>query len=52
LKQLARDLGLADKKDLSYSDKSMSPKAALDLSRLSPEALAELGRLSDATDTA
>jgi hypothetical protein len=28
----------------------MSPKPALDLSRLSPEALAELGRLSDAAD--
>ena len=47
---IARDLGLADKKDLSSSDRSMSPKAALDLSRLSPEALAELGRLSDAAD--
>jgi len=31
-------------------DGSMSPKPALDLSRLSPEALAELGRLSDAAD--
>ena len=47
---IARDLGLADKKDLSSTDKSMSPKAALDLSRLSPEALAELGRISDAAD--
>jgi len=47
---ISRDLGLADKKDLSSSDKSMSPKPALDLSRLSPEALAELGRLSDAAD--
>jgi len=47
---IARDLGLADKKDLSSTDKSMSPKPALDVSRLSPEALAELGRLSDAAD--
>jgi len=47
---ISRDLGLADKKDLSSSDKSMSPKPALDLSRLSPEALAELGRISDAAD--
>ena len=48
---IARDLGLADKKDLSSSDKSMSPKAALDVSRLSPEALAEIVALGDATDT-
>jgi len=41
-----------DKRDLDFSssDKSMSPKAALDLSKLSPAALAELGRLSDAAD--
>ena len=48
---IARDLGLADKKDLSSSDRSMSPKAALDVSRLSPEALAEIVALGDATDT-
>ena len=49
---IARDLGLADKKDLSSSDKSMSPKAALDMSRLSPEALAEIVALGDAPDSA
>ena len=32
-------------------DGSMSPKAALDVSRLSPEALAEIVALGDATDT-
>jgi hypothetical protein len=36
--------------NLTSEDGSMSPKAALDVSRLSPEALAELGRLSDAAD--
>ena len=41
-----------EKTDVNHvsEDRSMSPKAALDLSRLSPEALAELGRLSDAAD--
>ena len=49
---LGRVAGWTEKSavDLSSSDKSMSPKPALDLSRLSPEALAELGRLSDAAD--
>ena len=32
-------------------DGSMSPKATLDVSRLSPEALAEIVALGDATDT-
>ena len=36
--------------NLISEDRSMSPKAALDLSKLSPAALAELGRLSDAAD--
>lgn len=38
--------------NLTSDDKSMSPKAALDLSRLSPEALAEIVALGDAPDTA
>ena len=49
---IARDLGLVDKKDLTSKDGSMSPKPALDLSRLSHEALAEIVALGDATDTA
>jgi len=36
--------------NLTSEDGSMSPKPALDVSRLSFEALAELGRLSDAAD--
>jgi len=49
---LGRVAGWTEKSavDLSSSDKSMSPNAALDLSKLSPAALAELGRLSDAAD--
>ena len=49
---LGRVAGWTEKSvvDNTSSDKSMSPKAPLDLSRLSPEALAELGRLSDAAD--
>ena len=38
--------------NLISEDGSMSPKAALDVSRLSPEALAEIVALGDATDTA
>jgi len=37
--------------NLISEDGSMSPKAALDVSRLSPEALAEIVALGDATDT-
>ena len=49
---LGRVAGWTEKSvvDNTSSDKSMSPKAPLDVSRLSPEALAELGRLSDAAD--
>ena len=49
---LGRVAGWTEKSvvDNTSSDKSMSPKPPLDLSRLSPEALAELGRLSDAAD--
>lgn len=39
---IARDLGLVDKKDLSSSDGSMTPKPAIDLSKLSDKAIAEL----------
>ena len=49
LKTRARWRETADVNHVS-EDGSMTPKAALDLSRLSPEALAELGRLSDAAD--
>ena len=38
--------------NLESPDGSMSPKPALDVSRLSPEALAEIVALGDATDTA
>jgi len=50
---LGRVAGWTEKSavDLSSTDKSMSPKAPLDLSRLSPEALAEIVALGDATDT-
>jgi len=50
---LGRVAGWTEKSavDLSSSDKSMSPKAALDVSRLSPEALAEIVALGDAPDT-
>lgn len=39
---IARDLGLADKKDLQSTDGSMSPKPGLDLSKLSDAVIAEL----------
>jgi DNA-packaging protein gp3 len=45
---IARDLGLADKKDLSSTDGTMTPKPSLDLSKLSTEALAELVAARDA----
>jgi hypothetical protein len=38
--------------DHTSSDGSMSPKPALDMSRLSPEALAEIVALGDAPDSA
>ena len=38
--------------NLTSDDRSMSPKAALDVSRLSPEALAEIVALGDEPDTA
>ena len=46
--------GWREKTDVNHvsEDRSMSPKAALDLSRLSPEALAEIVALGDAPDTA
>ncbi len=43
---IARDLGLADKKDLSSSDGSMTPKP-LDLSKLPTEALEAIVRAAD-----
>ena len=51
---LGRVAGWTEKSvvDNTSSDKSMSPKAALDLSRLSPEALAEIVALGDEPDTA
>jgi len=49
LKTRARWRETADVNHVS-EDGSMSPKPALDVSRLSPEALAEIGRLSDAAD--
>ena len=50
---LGRVAGWTEKSavDLSSSDRSMSPKPALDVSRLSPEALAEIVALGDAPDT-
>jgi hypothetical protein len=39
---IARDLGLADKQDHQSSDGSMTPKAGIDVSSLSDEALAEI----------
>jgi len=46
--------GWREKSDVNLisEDRSMSPKAALDLSRLSPEALAEIVALGDAPDSA
>lgn len=44
---IARDLGLADKKDVTSSDGSMTPQT-MDLSKLSTEALAELVAARDA----
>ena len=38
--------------NLTSEDGSMSPKAALDMSKLSPEALAEIVALGDAPDSA
>lgn len=46
---IARDLGLADKKDLSSTDGTMTPKPGLDVSKLSTEALAEIMRAADDT---
>lgn len=47
---IARDLGLADKTDLMSSDGTMTPKPALDTSKLSTDALAEIMAAADATD--
>ena len=47
---IARDLGLADKKEVTSPDGSMSPKG-LDLTNLSSEALAELVAARDAAPT-
>lgn len=47
---IARDLGLADKQDHLSSDGTMTPKGALDVSKLSTEALKEIAALGDATD--
>ena len=38
-----------DKLDLTSADGSMSPKPAIDVSKLSPETLAEIMRATDAT---
>jgi hypothetical protein len=46
---IARELGLADKKDHMSSDRSMSPKGGLDVSKLSTDALAEIMAAQDAT---
>lgn len=46
---IARDLGLADKRDNTSSDGTMTPKAALDVSKLSTK---ELGRLVELLDKA
>lgn len=39
---IARDLGLVDKKDLSSTDGSLTPKSNIDTSKLSTSALAEI----------
>jgi len=44
---VARELGLADKKDHTSSDGTMTPAPAADLSILSDEELAQLERLTD-----
>ena len=47
---IARDLGLADKKDLSSSDGSMTPKPGIDLSKAPAELLEWIVAQNDATD--
>ncbi len=47
---IARDLGLADKKDHSSSDGTMTPKPAIDVSKLSESAMAELLNAADNSD--
>lgn len=50
---IARDLGLADKKELTSPDGSMTPKPAVSLTNLSDEELEQLECLTDkARDTA
>lgn len=39
---ISRDLGLADKKDISSSDGTMTPKPAIDATKLSDSALREI----------
>jgi hypothetical protein len=46
---IARDLGLAEKKEHTSPDGSMSPKPALDVSKLSTAALAEIMSAVDAS---
>lgn len=47
---IARDLGLADKKDLTSTDGTMTPKPGLDVSKLSSAALAEIMAAADAPE--
>ena len=46
---IARDLGLADKSDHTSSDGSMTPKPALDTSKLSTQSLTELMQARDSS---
>lgn len=43
-------LGQTDKRDFTSSDGTMTPKAALDVSKLSKEAMAEILAAADASD--
>jgi len=47
---IARDLGLADKKDLSSSDGTMTPKPSIDLMKAPPELLEWIVAQNDAAD--
>lgn len=47
---IARDLGLADKKDLSSTDGTMTPKPGVDLSKAPPELLEWIVAQNDASE--
>lgn len=48
---IARDLGLADMKDHTSSDGTMTPQPGLDVTKLSTDALAEIVAASDASES-